>query len=710
MSGVLTAAEKAAGAQSASGVRSSWALREWGLVAAGYLLLTLVVTYPLLRFPTTLVPSGDGMLTAWALAWYAAAFPSRLETILTGPIFYPYQLTMLYDEHFFAQAVQAWPIIKLTGSPVLAYNLLLLSTFLLSAVGVYLLVRRWTGNRWAAFAAGALFSFSGVRLVHAGHLHILSVQWVPFSLWLLDRWIAVGRLRDLAGFTLAATAQLLSAYNFVLVYPLTVGVWCLVRLLSAPRLITRRTLGGLAAAAGVIALVNAPLGLLYLRLSEQLGFTRDAAETALYSASPLDYLVASPFSWLYGSLTAPWRHPAWTEHSLFPGITLLTLGAIGALSLALPVSRGRRGLLLAAVAVAGVTGNFSLGLAPLPPPLPDVRVYGLLYDLLPVTRGVRVPARAAVFVTLALALLAGFALAWLLPRLAAWPPLQRAGHSLGIGGAAVAALLITGFAVTESLSLPFLRPEERIDDHPPAVSRWLAEQPGRAPIVELPMLLHTREQWYETSRMLRGTLHWRPLLNGYRGFIPPTLKDLSRRMAGFPDDDTLAVLYGLGVEFVVVHRGEMPPTSFEALLRRAEARGMAPAATFDTALVYRVPEAPLAARDKVTLALEAPQHARAGERAEAWLILANADHAPFVPRIAEPYRLSVRWLAEGRRIAEQTVAVHQPLLVPAGDAVELPILIDVPRWTGPVRLLLEAQGELAGSGLRLEQDYLLSLR
>ena len=44
----------------------------------------------------------------------------------------------------------------LTGNPILCYNLLFLSTFVLSGLGTYLFVRELTGNPRAAFVAGLL--------------------------------------------------------------------------------------------------------------------------------------------------------------------------------------------------------------------------------------------------------------------------------------------------------------------------------------------------------------------------------------------------------------------------------------------------------------------------------------------------------------------------------------------------------------------------
>jgi hypothetical protein len=58
-------------------------------------------------------------------------------------------------------------VYHLTGNLLLCYNLLFLSTFVLSGLGMYLLVREFTGNRWAAFLAGLLFAFVPIRIGEA---------------------------------------------------------------------------------------------------------------------------------------------------------------------------------------------------------------------------------------------------------------------------------------------------------------------------------------------------------------------------------------------------------------------------------------------------------------------------------------------------------------------------------------------------------------
>ena len=54
--------------------------------------------------------------------------------------------------------------------------------------------------------------------------------------------------------------------------------------------------------------------------------------------------------------------------------------------------------------------------------------------------------------------------------------------------------------------------------------------------------------------VLNSTAHWKPLVNGYSGFVPGELSRASRTRSGdFPDDRSRAELQRLGVTHVVVH-------------------------------------------------------------------------------------------------------------------------------------------------------------
>ena len=110
-----------------------------------YLLLTIAATWPLTRGLSRDVPwdLGDPLLVMWILAWdcehllrLLGGDVSRIAGFFDANIFHPAPLTLAYSEHLIAQAVQILPVYALTGNPILAYNILFLSTWVLSGFGM----------------------------------------------------------------------------------------------------------------------------------------------------------------------------------------------------------------------------------------------------------------------------------------------------------------------------------------------------------------------------------------------------------------------------------------------------------------------------------------------------------------------------------------------------------------------------------------------
>ena len=105
-------------------------------------------------------------------------------------IFHPAPLALSLSEHLFGQVLQILPVYWLTGNIILCYNLLFLSTFVLSAFGTYLLVHDLTGDRRAAFIAGLVYGFLPYRIASVPHVQVMSSQWMPFALWGLNRFVS----------------------------------------------------------------------------------------------------------------------------------------------------------------------------------------------------------------------------------------------------------------------------------------------------------------------------------------------------------------------------------------------------------------------------------------------------------------------------------------------------------------------------------------
>ena len=193
-------------------------------------MLTLILTYPLIFNLTTSVPNdiGDPLLNTWILAWDSHAMLTDPLNLFNANIFYPLPNTLAYSEHLFSTALLALPLQLITGEPLVAYNLSLLLTFPVAALGMYLLALHWTHQRGAAFIAGLIFAFAPYRFAAVAHLQLLTFQWLPFILLFLDKILnqpASQRppTRYLFGLTIFLVLQILASWYLALYTALIVA-------------------------------------------------------------------------------------------------------------------------------------------------------------------------------------------------------------------------------------------------------------------------------------------------------------------------------------------------------------------------------------------------------------------------------------------------------------------------------------------------------
>ena len=316
--------------------------RAWH-AAAAYLALAIVTTWPLVRGLARDVPSdlGDPVFVMWALAWDCQQLlailhgdVARLATFFDANIFHPVPLTLAYSEHFIAQAVQILPVWALTGNPILCYNLLYLSTFVLSGLGAYLFVREISDNPRAAFVAGVLFAFAPYRFPQSSHLQVLSSQWMPFALYGFRRFfdsidpqtMRGGRWRPLLGAAVALIAQNLSCTYYLMFFaPFVIAyvVWEIWqrRLWSRVRLWMQ-----LVTAAAIVGAVTVPFLVPYALVQEQLQIARSRGELSMYAADVYSYATAVSEQIVWGANARVFPK---AEGDLFPGLVAVVLALIG---------------------------------------------------------------------------------------------------------------------------------------------------------------------------------------------------------------------------------------------------------------------------------------------------------------------------------------------------------------------------------------------
>jgi hypothetical protein len=539
-----------------------------------YALLTAALTWPLAS-NLTIMDAGDSAFFAWEAAWELHALTTDPASLPHANIFHPLRFTLGMDEPVLGTTILALPLWPFTKDAVWLYNVLRLLTFALSGFSTYWLARELGCGEGPALFAGAVFAFSPIRTDQIAHLSTLGTQWLPALLLFMHRFARTGCARD----------ALLAAIFFVLEF-LACGYHGVIGLailpLGAMVLLWGRLRERLPAAILATGLAGLALMPLYLMHHEALAperYSRGSAETVFYSATVESFLATSSWNRVWGEATAPFRTIG--PNNLFPGVVVLVLSITGAVVLWKRRQRPSRDAL--ALLTIGLAATIvALG--------PEVRAFGrafpspfgLLREVVPVFQMIRVTSRAGVYLALPLAVLAAKGLGALrLPSLATF------------------ALTVAALAETVIAPIPMPEWTKIIDTRrePPAVYRWLADLPGRSPIVHLPMLdvygLERRPRYHESIYMVYSTLHWKPLVNGYAGIEPAHYVKLRQLARGFPSREFLDALREIGVRYIVLHRGGFGPVQWPRIETNLPAfrDELVPAAAFgeDTVFELRAP-------------------------------------------------------------------------------------------------------------------------
>jgi hypothetical protein len=444
--------------------------------ASAFLVLALAWSWPLPLYLSNRFPHdpGDPLLVTFLLWWNARVLPLS-EAMWNAPFFWPMRGALALTEHGAGMGVVTTPIQWLGGSPLLAYNVLLITSVWAAGLATYALVRRLTGSAAAGFCAGVAFAFAPYRASQLSHLQMLVTWWMPLALLALHRYYDASdagegrrpRTAWLAVFGASWLLQALTNGYYLFYFPVLIALWMVV--FTSWRRAPRRALA-VSAAWMVSSLPLIPVLLKYYGVQTSMGLERTRTEIQLYSAS-IDSFLHAP------QLLRFWRlsDGLTTEDRLFPGVTVLA--AIGA-GLLVHRWRGREArLLFFYLAAAVLTASLTLG-------------------WLPVFPGVRVPARFFMLTTLCLAIAAGLAVAAMnatYPRYATWVTCLVA-----------TGLLADGWIAAMPLGAP-----------PRPFATPLAKN---AVVLEVPVT----DAYVNIAAMYRGTLHGLPVVNGYAGYVPPT--------------------------------------------------------------------------------------------------------------------------------------------------------------------------------------------
>jgi len=511
-------------------------------VAGLYTALTLVYFWPLPRlWRDHLGPElGDPLFVLYVLKWGVHQIHLGLPDFWNANLFYPTQGALALSEHMLGPAAQLALFETVIPNAIAGYNFLFLTSFIASALATCWVLRR-CGLSWvAAGLAGWMFAYSSFKVSQTSHLQMLIAQWIPLTLWFWDRLLVERTAKNAVLFLLFYLLNLSGAcyYAYMIHFPLAAIL--VSRALEQRReLISARSLRLFVPVALVAGAAAAFLFLPYVRISRTLGLTRTHAEIQEFGATVVSYFSPSYQNLYFGPTTDRFLRSILgsaaelffrPENSLFAGFLptiFFFVGAVGAW-------RGRRDrgdpardVWARGLALSGLI-CFALSLS---------IVYEPLMRVVPGLSGMRVPARFYTFVSFTLVYFAARGIDILMSRL----PKPRVRMAVAAGLAVVLAVELA----PRRIDWEPLASEEEM----PKVYAWIRDQPAIRSLIELPIFTDTRENDY----LYAATVHWKPIANGYSGYIPESHQLLTDRIRYLPGQGGLELLRSLWISHILVH-------------------------------------------------------------------------------------------------------------------------------------------------------------
>jgi hypothetical protein len=583
----------------------------------GYLALTLLMTYPLVREFSRAIPGDgfDGWQNVWNLWWVKRALlVDGSSPYFTRFVDYPDGVHLYFHTLNIFNGLTFLPF-TLNGGPLLAYNVAVVFSFVVGGYGTYLLalyvLRRTSprGGRWspgaqlAAFLGGVVFAFSPYHTAHLlGHMQLISLEWLPFyalfAVRLIDR-SANQQISKSANRQISKSADgqnnespisntqslisnlqspipnpqslisnsLMAALFLVLVaacdwyYAFYLVLFTGLYLLWT---VWRRRVWlvptlALVATGLIFLLITAPVLAPMVREAATADYmVPPPGSTERLSADLTAFLTPSELHPLWGGLAGRWagRFTASTsERTVYAGYSVLAL-AILAL-----VARWRAARFWALSAL--VFGVLALG-----PVLhvggstqfgavgPIPLPYALLHQAIPLLKISRSVSRFDVIVMCSLAVLVAIGLNWLLCQI------ERGGYNESIPWlAAAGALALVGLEYWVA-PYPMSPPETQPFHH------QLAQELGSVAVMDVPL------DWDRPANLLYQTVHEKPTVSGYTSRTNPlspawrtpvlqTFRYLGPDInVGDPRALAPTVLNDLDVGYVVIHKSDLPPGDY----------------------------------------------------------------------------------------------------------------------------------------------------
>ena len=152
-----------------------------------FLFFTLINTLPAVLdlSGTQIGNGGDSYQNMWNFWWFKTAILDLHQNpYFTSYIFYPLGASLALHTLSPIEDIISLPLQFLFhNNLVLVWNLIVISSFVMTGVATYTLTYYLTRNKFAAFLSSYVLTFSPYMMGHGlGHLNLIVIQWIPLFL------------------------------------------------------------------------------------------------------------------------------------------------------------------------------------------------------------------------------------------------------------------------------------------------------------------------------------------------------------------------------------------------------------------------------------------------------------------------------------------------------------------------------------------------
>ena len=651
------------------------------LLALFFAVAALVMLWPLpSQIGSSVQDLGDPLYQIWVMHWAQHQIVHDPAHLWDGNTGYPFADSLLFSEPSLSTALIAWPLRLISGNDVLAYNLMLIGTYVAVGLGIALLIWEITGVVGAGILSGFAAAFVPYRYGHLSHLNLLSYGWTPLALWAIVRFFRRRTMGDALLASIFLIIQVLASDTLAFMAGLLAGSMIVMLLWVERKRITPKLLAGVALILGLPALAELPIALARVRVDRMYGFHRDLSTIEEMSATLQSYISINPGNHLWWDIL-PHVYP----NPLFPGL-VATLGALAGLVLTWRIWP-RWTVYFTLVTLAGITlslgptAHFGGNSYHLP--------YYALYRFVPGFTAMRDAARFGMLALLGIEMLAGlgFAAVWkaLKPRIS-----QRS--TVTVAPLLVALLLLgTGIDLRNTTGVAHVPRDAKTL----APYNWLTKQPP-GPVIELPMNGLFTDVLQTTQQIYYSTYHWNRVIAAYASFVPQRDIELLVALNGGPKTTSaitkanIGYLQDLGVRYVIIDH--WPNYDWQhAVAEAANVPELTLVGDMGNSTVYTI--AP-GHRVPVSYELRAPSAASAGAPVVVDFVTRNENPTSAVSWLKRDPTFSATWsTTEGKRVANVDLPLHLDVTANPGLTIN-PLMLTAPRDPGRYELTLRCPGTL----------------